>query len=68
MGALVTRETNMPWLIERFRQDGLILKWRVAGQFIEAYTRVSSPFLAEYMHVGMHHFSFGNILILEKEQ
>jgi len=44
--ALVTRETNMPWLIERFREDGLILKWRVAGQFIEASTRVSSPFLA----------------------
>ena len=76
-GALVTRETNMPWLIERFREHGLILKRRVAGQFTEAYTRVSSPFLAKLIHhvnglyfrrVGMSHFSFGNILILEKER
>ena len=76
-GALVTRETNIPWLIERFREDGLILKRRVAGQFTEAYTRVSSPLLAKGIHranrfyfryVRMPQFSFGNILILEKER
>jgi len=76
-GALVTRETNMRWLIERFREDGLALKRRAAGQFTEVYTRVSSPVLAKLVHyanglyfrrVGMPHFSFGNILILEKER
>jgi ubiquinone/menaquinone biosynthesis C-methylase UbiE len=74
-GTLVTRETDMAWLIGRFKENGLILKRRVAGQFTEAYTRASSPLLVKlihringiyFHHVRLPHFSFGNILILEK--
>lgn len=42
MGALMTRQSNMRWLLERFRRRGLSLRKRIAGQFTELYTRISS--------------------------
>jgi ubiquinone/menaquinone biosynthesis C-methylase UbiE len=75
-GALLVRETNIKWLIERFKKEGFILRKHVAGQFTEAYTRVSSRLLKSLIHgfnyfwfryIKIPYFAFGNILILKKE-
>ena len=59
-GALVTRQANVRWLIERFESHGLRLKRRVAGQFSEAYAMVSSPPLKRLVH-GFNNFWFGSV-------
>ena len=74
--ALVTRQANISWLIDRFRDGGLVLDKRVAGQFSESYTRVPQA-----MKKLVHRFNrvwfervkwpgpaFGNILIFRKPE
>lgn len=75
-GKLMTRESNLPWLVRNFAKRGLTVKKRVAGQFTELYVRVSPRLLQRAIH-AWNHFWFcyvrapgpahGNILILEKQ-
>lgn len=73
--ALVTRQANISWLIRTFEECGLVLERRVAGQFSESYTRVSTEPLKKLVH-RFNNFWFqqvkwaapalGNILIFRK--
>lgn len=75
-GMLLTRQTNIKWLIEAFRCTGLTLTRRMPGQFTEVYSMVSSPRLGALFH-GINHFwfkhvrlaspAFGNILVFGKK-
>jgi len=75
-GMLLVRHSNIGWLIERFKSNRFIIKKRMAGQFTEAYTKVSSQLLRSFIHsfnmfwfryIKIPHPAFGNILILQKE-
>jgi hypothetical protein len=74
-GKLVTRETDIPWLISRCRQLGLTPKQRRAGQFTEAYTRVPTRPLKKLVHLFNRFWfsairrpgpAFGNLLVFQK--
>lgn len=75
--ALVTRQANIDWLLKSFGAHGLRVRKRVAGQFMEAYTMVSSRPLKKLIHgfnniwfkyVGLPQLAYGNIIFLQKEQ
>ncbi|MBM3324905.1 MAG: class I SAM-dependent methyltransferase [Calditrichaeota bacterium] len=75
-GALLTRQANMQWLIREFRSHGLSLRKRLAGQFTELYTRISSKPFNKLIHafngfwfscMKIPYWAFGNLLIFEKE-
>jgi len=77
VGPLLTRDTNMRWLIERVKRDGFIVKDRVPRQFTEAYVYVRSPFLKSLIHrfnnfwfnyIKMPQPAFGNLLFFQKEK
>ncbi len=74
-GKLVTRETDIPWLIARCGQLGLTLQQRRAGQFTEAYTRVPTRLLKKLVHACNRVWfqwvrspgpAFGNLLVFRK--
>lgn len=73
--ALVTRQADIGWLLETFKNSCFTLKKRVAGQLTEVYTMVSSASLAFdsrsqqllVRHIRNPHLSYGNILILQKQ-
>lgn len=76
-GKLVTRETDVPWLINRCAELGLTLKQRRAGQFTEAYTRVPTRPLKKLVHLFNRFWfrcirwsgpAFGNLLVFEKRK
>ena len=76
-GVLMVRETNIQWLIERFKRNRFSVMKRVPGQFTELYTRVSFRLFKNFIHgfnniwfryVKIPHLAFGNILILRKEE
>jgi SAM-dependent methyltransferase len=74
-GRLVTRETDVGWLVRRFAGLGLVLRQRRAGQLTEAYTRLPTRPLRRVVH-ALNHFwfrrvrwagpAFGNLLLFEK--
>lgn len=73
-GTLLVRETNIRWLIERFRRDGFVVEKNLSGQFTELHTRVSFKLLKSllhgfnyfcFRHINIPYFTFGNILILK---
>ena len=77
VGVLMVRETNIQWLIEKFKKNRFTVIKHVAGQFTELYTRVSSQPLENLIHgfnnfwfryVKIPHLAFGNIIILRKEE
>lgn len=74
---LMTRHANIRWLIKRFESKGLTVKKRVASQFTDSYTKVSSHVLKRFIssfndlwfrYIRIPHFALGNIVILEKEE
>ena len=74
-GILLTRQANIQWLIQTFKNNGLTLKVHVSGQLTELYTRFSSRLIRNLIHRVNHiwfkfiknpYFAFGNIIILEK--
>jgi ubiquinone/menaquinone biosynthesis C-methylase UbiE len=74
-GQIVTRETNMRWLVNELKMNGLVLKKRTAGQFTELYIRVHSLFLKMLIHwfnsvwfkyIKIPNPAFGNILFFQK--
>ncbi len=76
-GRLVTRETDLSWLIRRFDELGLTLRQRRAGQLTEAYTRAPTAPLKKLVHAVNHLWfrrvrwagpSFGNLLFFEKRR
>lgn len=76
-GTMLTRHTNIQWLIERFKDKRLTVKKHVARQFTEIYVGISSPLLKSLIH-GFNNFWFryikipypalGTLLILQKEK
>lgn len=76
-GALLYREANIQWLIDKFESKRFTVKKHVARQFTELYVKVPSPLLRTLIHgfnnfwfkyVKIPHFAFGNIVILQKEK
>ena len=76
-GTLLTRQTDMAWLIEACEQLGLRLKARVPGQFTELYTLALGRTLKYaihalnrvwFKHVRLAGPAFGNILFFEKTE
>ncbi len=74
-GTLVTRHANIQWLLKRFKSNQFVVKKRIAGQFTQLYTRVSSRPLKSLIHgfnnlwfryIKNPHLAFGNIVILQK--
>lgn len=74
-GPLLTRRTNIPWLIAAFERQGLILRRRLPTQMTELY--VKSPWhwmkncmysLNDYCYrrVGMSGLAVGNTLLLQR--
>jgi len=75
-GILLTRETDIGWLVNECRKNGLHLRKRIAGQTSDFYTWVSSPILKKLVHllnlfwfryVGIPYLAHGNILVFEKQ-
>ena len=73
---LLTREADIRWLSERCAAHGLSIRKRLAGQFTEAYTRVSSPAVRRIIHrwnafyfkrIRIPQLAFGNILVGQRE-
>jgi len=74
-GTLLTRQTDMAWLIAECERLGLRLKARLPGQFTELYVAVPWRPAKQFIHVinkiwfryiGLAGPAFGNILIFEK--
>lgn len=74
---LLSRKVNVSWLINRFKQEGVILVERKSGQFTEAYTRFSNKFVNNsihkfnnfwFKHINLPSIANGNIIILEKSK
>ena len=72
---LMTRETDIDWLISAFEKLGLQLSVRRSGQFTEAYARVSWRPLQRAVHAfnsawfrynGPPKLAFANILVFER--
>lgn len=77
VGKLLTRQSNIRWLIARFKNNGFIVKKHLPGQLTELYTRVSSQLLKNLIHsfnnlwfnyVRIPQPAFGNIIIFQKEK
>ena len=75
-GKLLTRETDMAWLVAEADRLGLRLKARIAGQFTELYTVVPWEPVKRLIHVVNRLWfryihaagpAFANILIFEKK-
>jgi 2-polyprenyl-3-methyl-5-hydroxy-6-metoxy-1,4-benzoquinol methylase len=74
-GELLSRKTDIRWLVERFGAHGMELVQRKSGQFTESYTRLRSKYARLLVH-GVNDFWFrhinlpslacGNILIMKK--
>jgi SAM-dependent methyltransferase len=76
-GTLLTRETDMAWLVTEARRLGLRLESRIAGQFTELYAIVPWQPVKSLIHnvnrfwfryVQLAGPAFANILIFEKLQ
>lgn len=76
-GALLTRQTDMPWLITECDRLGFDVKARIPGQFTELYVAVPWQPVKKFIHMlnslwfkygGWAGPAFGNILLLEKRQ
>lgn len=74
-GMLLTRQTNIPWLIAECARLGFDLKARLAGQLTELYVAVPwQPVKkvihlvnrAWFQHVGIAGPAFGNIMVFQK--
>lgn len=74
-GALVTRQTDMRWLVAAFASRGLALESRFAGQFTELYVLAPWAWLRRAIHAFNNAWfkvvrspgpAYGNILIFRK--
>jgi len=74
-GIMMTRQTNIKWLINEFSSHGLELRKRIPGQFTQAYARHFSLRGKKFIHwlnnlwfdyIKIPHFAMDNILIFEK--
>jgi ubiquinone/menaquinone biosynthesis C-methylase UbiE len=74
-GPLVTRQTDMCWMVAACERLGLRLRVRRAGQFTELYTLMPWPWLRRAIHAFNNAWfrvvkrpgpAFGNMLVFEK--
>jgi ubiquinone/menaquinone biosynthesis C-methylase UbiE len=72
-GKRLTREADIAWLTRQFEKRGVQVTGRFAGQFTEAYTRVSSRWLKAWIHgfnswwfrkIRSPHLAAGNVVVL----
>jgi ubiquinone/menaquinone biosynthesis C-methylase UbiE len=73
--ALLTRQTNMRWLVHELENNGFVIKAHFSGQFTDLYTSVSSPVMKRFIqrlndfwfkYVKTPYLAIGNILIAQK--
>lgn len=74
-GELMSRRTDIGWLVNEFKMHGMDLVGRRSGQFTQAYTRFNSRYARGLIH-GLNHFWFkyvdvpalacGNIITMRK--
>jgi ubiquinone/menaquinone biosynthesis C-methylase UbiE len=76
-GKILTRHTNVGWLKKKLGEDGFFVRKHVAGQFTELYHISHYRFVRDLIHrfnllwfkfVKIPHFSFGNIVIVQKQR
>ncbi|RUM94598.1 MAG: hypothetical protein DSZ28_02320 [Thiothrix sp.] len=74
-GDLMTRQSDIQWIVKEFQTHGIRLKKHLPGQFTEMYTRIHWRPLNRVIHwfnrfwfdkIKSPSMSFGNILIFEK--
>jgi ubiquinone/menaquinone biosynthesis C-methylase UbiE len=74
--ALLTRQTNMRWLIHELEGNGFVIRARFSGQFTDLYTSVSSPSMKRliqglnslwFNYVKIPYLAAGNILIAQRQ-
>lgn len=74
-GLLVTRRADIGWLTQAFEEHGLRRRWRLPGQFTEAYVKTGASSVTTLLHrINGLLFRFartgklaaGNILVLDK--
>lgn len=77
LGVLLTRYTEIGWLMDRFKHNQFIVKKRLAGEFTDVYVKVSFPLLKSlirafnnlwFKYIKSPYLAFGNILILQKKK
>ena len=73
--ALLTRQTNIRWLIHELENNGFVVRAHFAGQFTDLYTSVYSRLMKRLIHrfnsvwfkyIKIPYLATGNILILQK--
>jgi ubiquinone/menaquinone biosynthesis C-methylase UbiE len=74
-GPILVRQANIDWLIDQFERGRFDVRHRIAGQFTELYTKISSPLLRRLIHefnnfwfryVRAPRLAFGNIVVAQK--
>jgi 2-polyprenyl-3-methyl-5-hydroxy-6-metoxy-1,4-benzoquinol methylase len=76
-GPLLTRRTNIPWLIAAFERQGLLLRRRLPTQLTELYAKPRSGWMKGLMYaandfwyrrVGTSRLAVGNTLLLQRAE
>jgi 2-polyprenyl-3-methyl-5-hydroxy-6-metoxy-1,4-benzoquinol methylase len=74
-GPLLTRRANIPWLIEAFEHQGLLLQSRLPTQLTELYVKPPWDWMKNrmyalndywYRHAGTSRLAVGNTLLLQR--
>jgi 2-polyprenyl-3-methyl-5-hydroxy-6-metoxy-1,4-benzoquinol methylase len=74
-GPLLTRRTNIPWLIAAFERQGLLLQCRLPTQMTELYVKPPWDWMKNcmyalndywYRRVGISRLAVGNTLLLQR--
>ena len=72
---MLTRLADIRWLIDKFNEEGFVVKHHWCGQFTELYTKISSARLRKHIHkfnnfwfnhINISLFAHGNIIIFQK--
>jgi 2-polyprenyl-3-methyl-5-hydroxy-6-metoxy-1,4-benzoquinol methylase len=76
-GPLLTRRANVPWLIEAFERQGLVLQCRLPTQLTELYAKPRWGWMKNamyslndywYRRVGISRLAVGNTLLLQRTE
>jgi len=76
-GKLLIRHFNILWLINKFKNNGFILRNHIAGQFTESFVKFQLPLLKNisyginkfwFKYIRIPQLSWGNIIILQKHR
>ncbi len=74
-GPLLCREARISWLVAQFARHGLVLRKRMAGQFVERHASARHPWLKRalqrfnvywFKHIRLAQPAMDNLLVLQK--